>query len=91
MKWTEIVTHLQFPRRCSCGETAHDVPQAFEHYRRGHILHHCPECGGKLGIPSVRGQYGAKDNSKYICYSCWLEYDADLIRAGQAVEGTRAH
>lgn len=91
MKWTQIVTFLQFPLRCSCGETAHDATEAFEHYRRGHILYSCPECGGKLNIPSVRGEYGAKDTSKYICYTCWLEYDALLIKTGQPVEGTRAH
>lgn len=80
MKWLEIVTHLQFPLRCSCGETAHDATEAFEHYRRGHILHCCPECGGRLSIPDVKGEYGARDNSKYTCYACRKEFDKDKVR-----------
>lgn len=91
MKWTEIVTHLQFPLQCSCGETAHDAAAAFVHYRRGHILYSCPKCGGKLSIPDVKGEYGAKDTGKYVCAACWLEYDAALIHAGQPVEGSRAY
>lgn len=84
MKWVEIVLYLKFPFQCSCGETAHDATQAFEHYRCGHVLHHCPECGGKLKIPSVKGEFGCVDHSKYACYGCGKVFDKDTIRRGEA-------
>lgn len=82
MKWTELVTYLKFPLQCSCGETADNAERAFEHYKKGHILYRCPECGGKLAHPKVQGEYGVKDTSKYTCYKCWLEFDAKQIRTG---------
>lgn len=84
MKWIEMVNCLEFPLKCSCGETAHDATEAFEHYRRGHVLHHCPECGGRLYLPPVKGEYGAVDNTKYACYGCGREFDKDKVRKGQA-------
>lgn len=86
MKWPEIVSYLQFPFQCSCGQTVNDSADTFAHYRRGHILHACPDCGGRLYIPDVKGEYGSRDNTKYGCYGCGKEFDKDTVRKGIAAE-----
>lgn len=91
MKWPEMVSYLKFPLRCSCGETIENADLAFIHARKGHNLYSCPNCGGKLKYPAVKGEYGCYDTSVYVCYSCWKEFDAVKIRTGQPVEGKRAY
>lgn len=91
MKWAERVKYLKFPLRCSCGEVVNNATEAFDkHFRKGHIVYSCPNCDGKLVLPSVKGEYGAYDTSKYVCYSCWKEFDAAKVHKGQPGEGQRA-
>lgn len=86
MKWPEIVSYLKFPFQCSCGEAVTSSPLAFSHYKAGHILHACPECGGRLYIPDVKGEYGSRDITKYSCYECGKEFEKDKVRKGAAKE-----
>lgn len=47
-------------------------------------LYPCPNCGEyKLVYPDVKGEYGWKDTSKYICTGCGKEYPAALVRGGK--------
>lgn len=48
----------------------------------------CPKCGQmKLHFPDVKGEWGYKDTTKYICYGCWSEYDRKTLDMQQKKDG----